>query len=187
MIKKCTKCNIEKELFDFYQDRNSFRSSCKNCDKIQKKAFYQLNKEIILQKRMTKYLVDKKPFLIATQKYQNKKIQEDLSYRLLKRLRSRTNSAIKLPGGEKAFKTLELLGCTIKDLKQYLESKFQLGMTWDNHGYGNDKWHIDHFRPCASFDLTDNEQQKICFHYTNLQPLWQQENFKKSNHWQEVA
>jgi len=44
------------------------------------------------------------------------------------------------------------------------------GMTWENRGKGG--WHIDHVLPYASFDLSDPEQQKICFHYTNLQPLW---------------
>ena len=56
-------------------------------------------------------------------------------------------------------------------------------MSWDN--YGTHGWHIDHIRPCASFDLSDEEQQKICFHYTNLQPLWAEDNLKKSKKWEE--
>jgi hypothetical protein len=61
----------------------------------------------------------------------------------------------------------------------YLESHFKTGMTWENHGkFG---WHIDHIIPCASFDLTDLEQQKKCFHYTNFQPLWWRENILKSD------
>ena len=50
-------------------------------------------------------------------------------------------------------------------------------MNWDNYG----QWHIDHIRPCASFNLLDPIEQKICFHYTNLQPLWAEDNLKKSN------
>jgi hypothetical protein len=58
-------------------------------------------------------------------------------------------------------------------------------MTWENHGrYG---WHIDHIRPCASFDLADPEQQRKCFHYTNLQPLWASENMRKGDKWEPVA
>jgi len=80
-------------------------------------------------------------------------------------------------GGAKENKTVELLGCSIEECKSYLESKFIEGMSWDNHGlYG---WHIDHIIPCASFDLTDPAQQQKCFHYTNLQPLWAEENLKK--------
>ena len=61
------------------------------------------------------------------------------------------------------------------------ESLFQSGMTWENHGkYG---WHIDHIRPCSSFDLTDPEQQKLCCHYTNLQPLWAKDNLSKGYKW----
>lgn len=73
--------------------------------------------------------------------------------------------------------TLDLIGCTAKELKNYLASKFTDGMTWEN--YGMDGWHVDHIRPCASFDLADPEQQKQCFHYTNLQPLWARDNLSK--------
>ena len=52
-------------------------------------------------------------------------------------------------------------------------------MSWNNHGFYG--WHIDHIYPCSKFDLTDLNQQKQCFHYTNLQPLWAEENKKKSN------
>jgi len=83
------------------------------------------------------------------------------------------SNAIK--GGQKCKKTMEILGCSLSFLKDYLESKFQSGMTWENYG----KWHIDHIRPCASFDLSDPKQQRICFHYTNLQPLWAEDNVKK--------
>jgi hypothetical protein len=69
------------------------------------------------------------------------------------------------------------VGCTPEFLKQYLASQFQPGMSWDNHG----AWHIDHRKPCASFDLTDPAQQKACFHYTNLQPLWAEENLRKGS------
>jgi hypothetical protein len=64
-------------------------------------------------------------------------------------------------------------------LKQYIETLFKPGMTWGNHG--NFGWHLDHIIPCSSFDLTDVEQQKKCFHYTNLQPLWAKDNIKKGS------
>lgn len=54
-------------------------------------------------------------------------------------------------------------------------------MSWQNRGRGHDKWHIDHVRPCASFDLTDPEQQKQCFHWSNMQPLWQTDNLRKGS------
>ena len=63
-----------------------------------------------------------------------------------------------------------------KRLAGHLESLFSPGMTWDNYGF--EGWHIDHIKPCASFEL---DQKKICFHYTNLQPLWAKDNMSKSN------
>ena len=97
----------------------------------------------------------------------------DINFRLVNVLRARIRMAIK--NGYKSAKTIELLGCSIEEVKSHLESQFTEGMTWDNHG----EWHIDHIIPCASFDLTDPEQQKKCFHYTNLQPLWASENMSK--------
>ena len=85
-------------------------------------------------------------------------------------LRSRLWGALKQ--NKKSKKTMELLGCSITFLRSYLEAQFTEGMTWSNI-------HIDHIRPCASFDLTDPEQQRECFHYSNLQPLFAIDNMKK--------
>ena len=66
----------------------------------------------------------------------------------------------------------------LNKLKQYLEPQFKPEMNWNNHG---EIWEIDHIKPCSSFDLTDTEQQKQCFHYTNLQPLWAEDNLRKGD------
>lgn len=79
--------------------------------------------------------------------------------------------------GQKHQSTFELLGCTLEELYAHIEAQFLPGMSWGN--YGHDTWHIDHIKPCASFDLTDPEQQRVCFHYTNLQPLWAIDNIRK--------
>jgi tetratricopeptide (TPR) repeat protein len=78
----------------------------------------------------------------------------------------------------KKTSSTELLGCNLSEYRLYLESKFTEGMNWDN--YGRKGWHIDHIIPCASFNLSDYNQQKQCFHYTNTQPLWWWDNLKKS-------
>ena len=75
------------------------------------------------------------------------------------------------------MRTMKLIGCDIPHLIKHLESNFKDGMTWDNYG----KWHVDHIQPCISFDLEDINQQKKCFHYTNLQPLWAKENWLKGD------
>lgn len=81
----------------------------------------------------------------------------------------------------KSDKTINLIGCSAIELKDYLESLFIDGMSWEN--YGSRGWHVDHIRPCASFDLSDPEQQEECFHYTNLQPLWAEDNESKGTHY----
>lgn len=110
-------------------------------------------------------------------KHCKNKRDTNLAFRLETNLRTRINIAIR--NNAKSGSTLRLLGCSILELKTHIESLFQPGMTWSNWGFGHDKWHIDHRRPCASFDLTDPEQQRQCFHWSNLQPLWQKDNLSK--------
>ena len=87
--------------------------------------------------------------------------------------------AVRAQKAYKASNARNLIGCSYTDLRKHLENLFSPGMTWENNGRHG--WHIDHIRPCASFDLTDPEQQKQCFHYTNLQPLWAKDNPAKSD------
>ncbi len=94
-------------------------------------------------------------------------------------LRNRLSRAIER--NSKVGSAVKDLGCSIEFLKSYLESKFLPGMTWDNRGSGDDKWNIDHIVPLSSFDLTERKQFLKACHYTNLQPLWQQDNLKKGN------
>ena len=84
-------------------------------------------------------------------------------------------AAVKFAKTKKAYKTEKLIGCSILKMRKHLEKQFKKGMTWENHG----KWHIDHIKPCCKFNLLDKEEQLKCFHYTNLQPLWSQENLSK--------
>lgn len=105
------------------------------------------------------------------------KNRENLELRIKKNLRSRIRFALLSKNSNKLFATIKYLGCDVEFFKKYLESKFKDGMNWDNYGkYG---WHIDHIIPCCKFDLTKEEEQKKCFHYTNQQPLWATENLKK--------
>ena len=107
--------------------------------------------------------------------YMKKRCKTDAGFRIMVSLRSRARYAVKAKDGTKAFKTTELIGCSVQSLRNHLEEKFKNGMSWDNYG----DWHIDHIIPCAAFDLTRSTEQKKCFHYTNLQPLWAHENLSK--------
>jgi hypothetical protein len=84
-----------------------------------------------------------------------------------------------IKNGQKAGSAVDDLGCSIEFLRAYLEAHFNPGMTWDNWGQGPGKWHIDHIVPLAWFDLTNREQFLSACHYTNLQPLWSEENLSK--------
>lgn len=100
----------------------------------------------------------------------------DINYRISCNLRSRLNSAI--TRNHKQGSAVKDLGCTIEEFKQYIESKFQQGMTWEN--YGPYTWHIDHIVPLSWFDLSDRNQLLLACNYTNLQPLWAEDNWSKN-------
>jgi hypothetical protein len=105
-----------------------------------------------------------------------KNYRKSINHKIKNHLISRIWHVLK--GINKSKSTMKLVGCSLDFLKQYLESQFKQGMNWNNYGLRG--WHIDHIRPCASFDLRKVSEQKKCFHYTNLQPLWAEENWSKN-------
>lgn len=133
------------------------RKKYRDSHKYQAKQYRLKNK-----KRINKQIID----------WTRNKLKTDIGFKLLFNLRRRLNDAIK--GNNKSKRTLELLGCSIEELKKHLELQFQLGMTWENYGIGG--WEIDHIKQCCTFNLLDSNQQKECFHYTNLRPLWASDN-----------
>ena len=109
--------------------------------------------------------------------YFQKVRKHDLNFKLRNNLRIRLYKALK--NDQKVGSAVSDLGCTIEELKKYLESQFKPGMTWENWSrYG---WHIDHVVPLVHFDLTDPKQFKKACNYTNLQPLWAQDNLSKGD------
>ena len=114
-------------------------------------------------------------------KYVQHRLKIDPAFRLAHGLRVRMRRAFKSQRAEKTKATFKLVGCTKEELRQHLASQFREGMTLENHGK---VWHIDHIRPCASFDLSDPNQAILCFHYSNLQPLFVDENRRKGDRWE---
>jgi len=102
--------------------------------------------------------------------------RSDPTYRLVSNLRARLWCALNKKRLTKSTRTFCLVGCSVAFLREHLERQFKVGMSWENYG----EWHVDHIKPCASFDLSNPEQLHACFHYSNLQPLWAQENQIKS-------
>ena len=174
--KICSKCGIEKEVCEFNKRKNRkgeevLRGFCKTCHSSISTKFNKQNPE--------KYKVYRNNWYKKNSKNLIKKLKHrrntDLLYKL--RIGVRTRIKIALKNNSKRGRTIELIGIDIVGLKNYLETKFTDGMTWENYGlYG---WHIDHIIPLSSAKNED-EFTKLC-HYTNLQPLWTEDNLKKSN------
>ena len=109
--------------------------------------------------------------------YLREQRKRDPNARIRWNLRGRLSKALKRQHITKTQHTLELVGCTINELRQHIESQWLPGMSWENNTTNG--WHIDHIKPCKTFDLTDPLQQKECFHYSNLRPLWSTENLSR--------
>ena len=121
----------------------------------------------------------KTPYLIrktqpAYIKYVSETRKQSIQWRIAKRLRNRMREML---DGCKHESALKLLGCSIEDFKSHIQSQFKKGMAWNNYG----DWHIDHIQPCASYDLQQEQHRKLCFHYSNMRPLWKIENQMKGD------
>jgi hypothetical protein len=187
--KQCTKCckSLPATNKYFHKSKNGLRAMCIECHKSGCKNYYKNHKDEIQEynlKNRAKILARKKQYRkqnkqkIAEYKYwyHKNRYQNDIEYRLLHNCGNHIRTYLKQ--NKENQRSTELLGCTIAELKQHLENKFDSKMLWENYG---SYWHIDHIIPCASFDFADPIQQKQCFHYTNLQPLEAKENIRKSN------
>lgn len=184
--KICYKCHQEKPIIDFNKDRNTkdgLRCECKICKKqyqsehkkeikLWKKQYNLEHKKEIQLYNKKYHLEHKKEINCRRKKYQQQKCKTDSSYRILKNLRVRIWDALK--GYCKSAHTMELVGCTIEEFKLYLQSLFKSGMTLDNNGIK--KWHLHHIKQCSTFDMSDPKQQQLCFHYTNMIPVWEDEH-----------
>jgi len=183
-LKTCLTCKIRKCRSLFNKDKlknDGIESHCRECKSKRNIIYYNKNKEKIKIKHKNYNELNKDKNRITKRKYLINVLKKDINYRILHSLRSRLSECLKLRKTFKNNKTLDLLGCSKEFLRNYLESKFLDGMSWENYGKEMNNWNIDHIIPCDAFDLTKIEQQKICFHYTNLQPLWKLDNILKSN------
>lgn len=190
-MKKCSKCKKVKEFSEFHKKKmgkDGLSRQCKICrkeynkkyrqenkDKIKEinKKYYQENKDVIKEKEKKYREKNRLHINELRNNYQKNRRKIDPIFRLSINLRSRTSKAFKYKSWHKGGSTEQLLGTTFKEAKKHIEKQFNDGMTWDNYG----EWHIDHIIPLASA-TTKEELKKLC-HYTNLQPLWAEENMSK--------
>lgn len=183
--KVCCKCKEEKYNSDFNKssrNNSGLRGECKSCQKI----YYNQNSEKLKTRRKERYSENRYEELGKNKIYYIKNKKEiietlktkrrtDYFYRLKNNMRSRLIQFFNSNKHHKDNKTFDIVGCSPEFLKEYLEKQFIGEMCWENYGlYG---WHIDHIIPLASAK-TEEEVYELC-HYTNLQPLWGEDNLSK--------
>ena len=162
----------DKKFGWFWHPKSFWRKKFKWLDNYKKESSKQNRKQYVkVYSKSEKHKQTVKKWL--------KNSPKDSNYKISNKIRRSVVSALLRNGTKKNTKTQILLGTNYKIARAHIESLFEPGMTWKNHGTGWDKWHIDHIIPCAAFDLKCPVQQLACCHYKNLQPLWQEDNFKK--------
>ena len=165
--KKCPSCSTTKKHSDFYVSKrhvDGYFKECIKCVEIRRK-----NKGNNPRFKRTK------EYMIAY----NKKRNSEPNYKLKYALRSNLHSHIRrIENGVKSERTLSYVGCSLDFLKSWFEFQFDQHMSWDNHGT---YWHIDHIKPCSSFDLTNNDMLHECYNWSNLRPIYSLENLSKGH------
>lgn len=206
-MKVCTTCRAEKPFSDFHNDKTKKDgkvSRCIPCARAYRASYYKRNSEHLKQAsrdwhagnkdrakarsrqyyldniemfreyRKAKYWNNRDAAIRASCDYVLERQKTDPIFRLELRCRKRVWAAFFESGYSKKTKTFKMIGLNRHDLAQYIESKFEEGMTWENYG----EWHIDHIIPLNAAS-TPEQIEALC-HYTNLQPLWAEDNLRKS-------
>ena len=193
-MKHCPTCDSWKELTDYNKQSSSWDKlgrMCRKCYCDYKTNKRRNDKKYIESDRLYKikytesgrryevskirYLAKKEEIIKKCVEYNKKRYNNDPYFKVVTSIRTRISKLLRQKNADKNNNFYEHLGCSKDYFIEYFEAKFKEGMSWENHG----EWHIDHIKPCASFNLLDEEEQKKCFHYTNLQPLWASENLSK--------
>jgi hypothetical protein len=192
--KVCSKCKVEKGVCEFGKRKDSkdgLKTICRECVKI-KNEKYRKKDPIKYKEQQKKYRdsnKEKESIRISIWRNNNKdkrslyaneydksRKNTDPIYKLRRITRSRLYSFIKTKNITKQNRTFDIVGCTPEFLKEHIEKQFTEGMSW---GLLGQHIHIDHIIPLSSAN-TEEEIYKLC-HYSNLQPLWAEDNLKKSN------
>lgn len=157
-VKRCSRCKETISIDKFPKNKTSKDGHSQYC----KICTSTINKE------------GKVKYKSRINRYSNYKYHNNLEHHITHSLRNRMRLAIR--NNQKFGKTLDFLGCSVEELKSHLECGFHSGMSWDNYGQ---YWQIDHIKPCALFDMSQEAEQKRCFNYTNLQPMLSKDNARK--------
>jgi hypothetical protein len=192
--KVCSNCKEDKYICDFNKDKSKkdgLRTICRECVKI-KNEKYRKKDPIKYKEHQKKYRDSNKEnesirfsiwrnnnrdkVNLYSVEYEKTRKFMDPVFRLRRLTKNRIYSFLKTKNMTKQNRTFDIVGCTPEFLKEYIENQFTEGMSW---GLMGRYIHIDHIIPLSSAK-TEEEVYKLC-HYTNLQPLWAEDNLKKSN------
>ena len=169
--KYCRLCDEFLILSDFTKNNASWDKKgtyCRDCSN----AYLRTLSKTPKYKEQRKQYRMKPKFRKRVAAYRRKKYANDPKWRVAALIRGRLNMALKAQHVEKSTATWDLCGCDLTTLKEHIEKQFRDGMSWNDRG----KWHIDHMVACTTFNLQNIEDQKKCFHYTNLRPEWAEQN-----------
>lgn len=178
------KAKIRRKRYnDSHQDKikaytSNYYKTHKEQEDARHKKWFKDHPEKVKEYTRKQYYKDIEKTRAKNRKY-NAKVRSTPEGKILGNIRRRINSSLKT--ARKSDYTTNLIGIPMDEFIVYIENLFDEEMSWDN--CGTHGWHIDHIRPCSSFDLIDEKEQRKCFHYTNMQPLWAEDNLKKSDTW----
>ena len=181
---------VKRKSSEYYQKNREVKLAYYHLNKDKKREsrrLYQINNQSTIKKyreankEKTAKRIKEYSLRLEIKVRRNKKYIErwnnDVIFKLGKLIKGGLIKSLKKIKNKKTSRTVEYLGCGISEFKIYFEKLFTEGMTWEKYLSG--EIHIDHIIPCAIFDLSKHEAQKICFHFTNLQPLWKKNNLEK--------
>jgi len=175
----CRSCRESKSESQFSLREDSptgYRNTCKECRVKQSRAYYDAHKDATLKRTKDWRNKNSDRLRKIKREYERTRYKTDPLYLIRRRLRARQNSALRQIGVYRCHKVKDFIGCTLPELRAQFEAQFQPGMSWENYG----KWHVDHIRPLVAFDLINESEVKKAFHFSNLQPLWAEENRRKA-------
>jgi hypothetical protein len=168
--KTCITCNIEKPYAAFRINHKTTDSISQSCTECLPKNNWTKEKQAASEK---KYRMNNPEKIREKERRQalniNRRVRNSLNKRIVESLSAHRSY--------KTNKTVIYLGCDIPYFRKWIEFLFKEGMTWENYG----QWHLDHVTPCASFNLTIEEEIKHCFSWKNIQPLWAKDNQSKND------
>ena len=195
ITKTCRVCNVEKSLTaEYYNKRkdssDGYTNDCRECRakykknyrinnieslKEYRKKYYWNNREHQRKKTIEWRENNKERVRELRIKYKKDRLKTDPLFKLTTAIRKTIYISFKRQGWNKNSKTQKILGCDFPRFKSHIEELFQEGMSFDNYG----EWHYDHIIPLSTATCEDDLIKLN--HYTNIQPLWAEDNLRKSN------